>query len=109
MAVTGYSNRMEHRVIREQGVQNWLTKNVPNFFSANQWPPYSPDLNPCDYYLWGRLQSLVNTSRFDSVDQLKVAISSAWSALDNAEVVKACESFQKRLRQCVDKDGRYFE
>ena len=23
------------------------------------WPPYSPDLNPCDFYLWGYLKSKV--------------------------------------------------
>ena len=25
------------------------------------WPPYSPDLNPCDFYLWGYLKSKVYT------------------------------------------------
>ena len=23
------------------------------------WPPYSPDLNPCDFFLWGYLKSVV--------------------------------------------------
>ncbi|QQP41446.1 Uncharacterized protein FKW44_015816 [Caligus rogercresseyi] len=32
-------------------VQSWLKKNVPNFWDFNTWPPNSPDLNPCDYYL----------------------------------------------------------
>ncbi|QQP52741.1 Transposable element tcb2 transposase [Caligus rogercresseyi] len=32
-------------------VQSWLKKNVPNFWDFNTWPPKSPDLNPCDYYL----------------------------------------------------------
>ena len=26
------------------------------------WPPYSPDLNPCDFYLWGYLKNKVYTS-----------------------------------------------
>ena len=26
------------------------------------WPPYSPDLNPCDFYLWGYLKSKVYTN-----------------------------------------------
>ena len=26
------------------------------------WPPYSPDLNPCDFYFWGYLKSKVYTN-----------------------------------------------
>lgn len=29
----------------------WLRENVPNFLNRHEWPPYSCDLNPCDYYL----------------------------------------------------------
>ncbi|QQP51700.1 Uncharacterized protein FKW44_013136 [Caligus rogercresseyi] len=34
-----------------QLVQSWLKKNVPNFWDFSTWPPNSPDLNPCDYYM----------------------------------------------------------
>ncbi|QQP36215.1 Uncharacterized protein FKW44_021246, partial [Caligus rogercresseyi] len=27
--------------------------NLDMFWSKEFWPPSSPDLNPCDYYLWG--------------------------------------------------------
>ncbi|QQP35593.1 Transposable element tcb1 transposase [Caligus rogercresseyi] len=30
-------------------VQSWLTKNMPNFWDFNTWPPNSPNLNPCNY------------------------------------------------------------
>ncbi len=32
-------------------VQTWLKENVPHFWDHRTWPPNSPDLNPCDYYL----------------------------------------------------------
>ncbi|QQP51699.1 Uncharacterized protein FKW44_013135 [Caligus rogercresseyi] len=32
-------------------VQSWLKKNVPNFWDFNTWPPNSPGLNSCDYYM----------------------------------------------------------
>ena len=38
------------------------------------WPPRSPDLNPCDYFLWGYLKSKVYTQRPRSVEELKDAI-----------------------------------
>ncbi len=31
--------------------QQWLQDNVPHFCTPQVWPPNSPDLNPCDYYL----------------------------------------------------------
>ena len=27
---------------------------------GQQWPPRSPDLNPCDYFLWGYLKEIFN-------------------------------------------------
>ena len=38
------------------------------------WPPKSPDLNPCDYFLWGYLKSKVYTKRPRLVEELKDAI-----------------------------------
>ncbi|GBN32328.1 hypothetical protein AVEN_206083-1 [Araneus ventricosus] len=26
--------------------------------TGNDWPPYSPDLTPCDHFLWGTLKEL---------------------------------------------------
>nr|CAD2168833.1 unnamed protein product [Meloidogyne enterolobii] len=30
-------------------VQDWCKANFPGFISAQEWPPYSPDLNPINY------------------------------------------------------------
>ena len=41
-------------------VQNWLSSKFGDKFMAKlRWPPRSPDLNPCDYYLWGYLKYVV--------------------------------------------------
>ena len=29
--------------------QGWLRENIPDFIRKEEWPPYSPDLNPVDY------------------------------------------------------------
>ena len=40
--------------------------------SSFAWPPYSPDLNPCDYYLWGYLKSKVYCDPYPvTTEQLK--------------------------------------
>ena len=39
------------------------------------WPLYSPDLNPCDYYLWGYLKSRVYSDPVPkTTDELKINI-----------------------------------
>ncbi len=34
---------------KAKSTQAWCAENLPAFISAQQWPPYSPDLNPMDY------------------------------------------------------------
>ena len=41
-------------------VQDWLSSKFGTKFMAKlRWPPRSPYLNPCDYYLWGYLKYVV--------------------------------------------------
>ena len=37
--------------------QNWLSKNVPDFISKEEWPPSSPDLNSMDFSIWSILET----------------------------------------------------
>jgi len=39
--------------------------NVPDFISAREWTPHSPDLNPLDYSVWDIWQELVYEGRRD--------------------------------------------
>jgi hypothetical protein len=40
------------------------------------WPPRSPDLNPLDFYLWGRLNTLVYAAPVDMKRHFTIAL---WS------------------------------
>jgi hypothetical protein len=41
-------------------VQTWLTERFgEKIITKNEWPPRSPDLNPCDYLLWDFLKKRV--------------------------------------------------
>lgn len=48
-----------------------------------QWPARSPDLAPCDFFLWGYLKSLVYTERPKTLAQLKNNIQ---AAIDNIHI-----------------------
>jgi hypothetical protein len=38
---------------------------------ARSWPPYSTDLNPCDYCLWGYLKDNVYRNNPHTVHEMK--------------------------------------
>ena len=71
--------------------QEWLEGHVPSFITAREWPPYSPDLNPMDYYVWGRLEAVTNNKEFHSLEALKAAVLKEWDRLDEDECAeRAC-------------------
>jgi hypothetical protein len=53
-------------------VQTWLgDKFKRKFIHKDLWPPRSPDLNPCDFFLWGHLKAKVYNPLPKSLDDLK--------------------------------------
>ena len=53
-------------------VQAWLTSKFgQKFINKEMWPPYSPDLNPCDFFLWGYLKSKIYNPLPANLDELK--------------------------------------
>ena len=64
------------------------------------WPPYSPDLNPCDYYLWGRAKEDYLSS--PNIQQHKMA------DISLEECQKAIEDFPRRLQLCLGAEGGHF-
>ena len=56
-------------------VQKWLNEKFSNrFMDKKKWPPRSPYLNPCDFYLWGYLKSVVYNPLPKKLDDLKANI-----------------------------------
>ena len=39
-------------------VVDHLSSHVPEFIKPDSWSPNSPNLNPMDYYVWSRLESM---------------------------------------------------
>lgn len=71
------------------------------------WPARSPDLNPCDFFLWGYLKSKVYMHRPRSTEQLKDAICQEIAAIPHEMIRRVLDNFHKRLRQCVDRSGTH--
>ena len=63
------------------------------------WPPYSPDLNPLDFYLWGYLKSKVYSNPYpDTVEQLKKNIIRECKKINLDTIKSAIRNFSARMQ-----------
>ena len=76
---------------------------------GKSWAPSSPDMNPCDFWLWGDLKEKVYKPLPASIDELKQSITRHFNNLEAATISKAVKSMQKRARLLVQSEGKAFE
>ena len=72
-------------------------------------PPYSPDLAPCDFFLFPRLKRELSGRSFQSRSALGSAIYQCLAGIPENDYKMAFRSWISRLRKCVEKGGEYFE
>ena len=89
--------------------QEFCKNNFTAFWSPQQWPPYSPDLKPLDYAIWGILETKVCSKPHKSVGSLKRDLVKAWSKIDEKMVRPAIDQFPRHLRACIRANGGIFE
>lgn len=73
------------------------------------WPPYSPDLNPCDFFLWGHLKDAVYRKNPQTLEQVEEIISDECAAVSLTTLQKMSANFVLRLRHLIAADGAHFE
>ncbi|KAG5310861.1 MOS1T transposase, partial [Acromyrmex insinuator] len=69
-------------------------------------PPYSPDLAPCDFFLFPRLKRELKGKHWESVENIQKHVT---TFLRDIPVEEFQHAFQTRLRKCIDSGGEYFE
>lgn len=87
-------------------------RNVHNFLEENgvklvSHPPYSPDLAPCDFWLFDHIKSRLN----DQPDEKSLirAVTNILEEIPVSEYKKTFDKWIERLELCVLNDGNYFE
>jgi hypothetical protein len=77
--------------------------------SKGLWPPRSPDLNPCDFYLWGTLKDSINFRNCDTIEDVKQAVADAVRNITPDTLNKVFENLNKRINLCMEHGGDLFE
>ena len=74
-----------------------------------EWPARSPDLTPCDYFLWGYLKTRVYTTKPNNVDDLKARIRNEVRRITPQMIRNVRNEFETRLALCQEVGGAQFE
>jgi [histone H3]-lysine36 N-dimethyltransferase SETMAR len=72
-------------------------------------PPYSPDLAPCDFYLFPKVKESLRGIKFKSPDAALERYLEVLEDLSPDDWKKIFESWFQRMEKCIECNGTYFE
>lgn len=72
-------------------------------------PPYSPDLAPCDFYLFPKIKKNLKGRRFESKEDLLEALNIELSKVKLEDFQDCFSTWFKRMEKCIKMSGTYFE
>ena len=72
-------------------------------------PPYSPDLAPCDFYLFPKLKSKVKVHHFGTMENIQKNITDELHTLMENDFRYLYDQWKKRWNHSVTSQGSYFE
>ena len=72
-------------------------------------PAYSPDLAPCDFWLFPILQEKLAGHKFDRIQDLAKAVKSQLQGMPREQYQMALEMWWRRLEKCIQVKGGYSE
>jgi hypothetical protein len=99
------ANETKDLLVSKFGMNRVISKGFPL-----SWPPYSPDLSPCDFWLWNDLKTHVYAlPRPTTLQELKVKIENAFVDITLEMLASACNDVIKRMSLCVEISGGHLE
>ena len=94
-------------------VRNYLNRKRPNNWIGRggpvSWPARSPDLTPCDFFLWGHIKAKVFSTPIESVDHLKERIRQEIRRVPRSMLSKVWENIKFRLQYLPAVQGGHVE
>ncbi|XP_011049237.1 PREDICTED: uncharacterized protein LOC105142985 [Acromyrmex echinatior] len=99
---TAHTSRASMAVLREH-----FPERLISIRGDLEWPARSPDLTPCDFFLWGFLKSRVYVNRPSTLQDLKTNIQEEIANITPAMLARVMTNARNRFTQCMENGGRY--
>ena len=68
-------------------------------------PPYSPELAPCDFWLFPKLRGC----RYETIKEMKETVTKVIDTLTQEDFHGALQKLLERYNKCIAAGGDYFE
>ena len=92
----------------------YKTKKVNEFLMKKpicviDYPPYSPDISPYDYFLFPKLKTAMKGAFYDDVPTIQSAVTQVLKNSPKTEFKKSMDKLVDRSKRFIDLNGSYFE
>ena len=78
-------------------------------FEKMKHPPFSPDLSPCDFGLFGTVKSSLIGIECETEDELQNEICNILSEFSQKEITAIFYGWMRKLRLCIQLNGDYVQ
>ncbi|PSN41592.1 hypothetical protein C0J52_17614 [Blattella germanica] len=90
--------------------RRWIGRCGESDLPLYQWPPRTPDLTACDFFLWGCIKDKVYIPPLPAtLVELKERITHAFTTITRDMLLCVCDEFQYRLDVCRVTKGSHIE
>jgi hypothetical protein len=72
-------------------------------------PPCSPDLAPCDFFLFPKIKMTLKGQRFNDVEDIQAESQATLDTVQKEEFQKCFQKWENRWNHCIAAQGEYFE
>jgi transposase len=72
-------------------------------------PPYSPDLAPCDFWLYPKLKNALKERRFADIPDIQRNVIKLLRGFSENDFQNCFRQWHHRLTMCVTSQGEHFE
>jgi len=98
-----HDNAPAHRAVT---TNQFLAKhNIPSL----PHPPYSPDLAPCDFFLFPQQKKTMKGRQFDDIEEVQANAMRQMRAITKSDFQRCFCQWQERWNKCIQAQGHYFE
>lgn len=97
-------NAFVTHALNEKFADRWIGQQGPI-----SWPPRSPDLTPCDFFLWGYIKNIVYSQKLRDLNHLKERINEAIRTITQDMLDRVWAEIDYRLDICRATNGAHIE
>jgi predicted acetyltransferase len=67
--------------------------------------PYSPDLAPCEFFLFPKMKLKLKGRRFDNIEEIQAESQRVFDTLTEKQIQEAFQKWRRRWDRCLHREG----